>query len=120
MNVPSFFYENWKCQPDPVECAKQLPVHTPDLSQPTVGVIKVTWISHATVLIQDGPVNIITDPVFASSIKIYKRLVELPVQLDKLPHIDIILISHDHMDHYDEDAVKYLVERDDSCVIIGK
>lgn len=52
-------------------------------------------------LIQDGPVNIITDPVFVDKIVTYERLIAKPVELKKLPPIDIILISHDHNDHFD-------------------
>jgi L-ascorbate metabolism protein UlaG (beta-lactamase superfamily) len=80
----------------------------------------VTWLGHATVLIQDGPVNIITDPVFVDRIVTYSRLVEKPVDLKSLPRIDIVLISHDHSDHFDEEAVRYLVDRDNATVIVGK
>jgi len=72
------------------------------------------------VLIQDGPVNIITDPVFVDKIFTYKRLVEKPVNIEQLPRIDIILISKDHSDHFDEDAVKFLVKRDNAAIVIGK
>ena len=87
--------------------------------QPSKGVTKVTWISHATVLIQDGPVNIITDPVFVDRIVTYRRLIPHVVSLQDLPRIDIILISHDHNDHFDEEAVRYLVKRDDSMIVMG-
>jgi L-ascorbate metabolism protein UlaG (beta-lactamase superfamily) len=75
------------------------------------------------VLIQDGPVNILTDPVFANSIPEpigYKRLLEIPVALDDLPTIHLVLISHDHNDHFDEKAVKKLVKRDNPFIVMGK
>jgi len=82
LNVVSFFYNNLTSQPDPAECAKLLPVHWQDLKkQPRDGTVKVTWLGHATVLIQDGPVNIITDPVFVDRIVTYKRLVPKPVDI---------------------------------------
>jgi len=79
LNVISFFINNLSKQPDPALCASQLQTHVQNLRlQPEVGIVKITWISHATVLIQDGPVNIITDPVFLDRIVMYKRLVPKP------------------------------------------
>lgn len=89
-----------------------LPVHQPITEQPPAEIIRVTWISHATVLIQDGPVNILTDPIFANKspdISMgYQRLVDLPIKKEELPKIHIVLISHDHFDHFDVDFVKWL------------
>ena len=58
--------------------------------------------------------------MFVDRIVTYSRLVEKPVDLKGLPRIDIVLISHDHSDHFDEEAVRYLVDRDNAVVIIGK
>jgi N-acyl-phosphatidylethanolamine-hydrolysing phospholipase D len=66
----------------------------------------MTWIGHATVLLQTNGVNIITDPIFserASPVQFAgpKREVPLMMTLDELPAIDVVFISHNHYDHLD-------------------
>jgi L-ascorbate metabolism protein UlaG (beta-lactamase superfamily) len=68
--------------------------------------IAVTFVNHATFLIQMPGVNILTDPVWSERAGpfgwIGPRRVRRPgVGLDELPDIDLILISHNHYDHLD-------------------
>ena len=72
--------------------------------------ITAAWIGHATVLINFFGVKIITDPVFSMKIGINllglvtlgpTRLVEPALSIEDLPPIDLILLSHAHMDHMD-------------------
>jgi L-ascorbate metabolism protein UlaG (beta-lactamase superfamily) len=77
------------------------------------GAFAVTWIGHATALVQLAGVNILTDPVFsdrASPVQWAgpKRWQPPGVALGELPRIDIVLISHNHYDHLDETSVKAL------------
>lgn len=77
------------------------------------GEFAVTWIGHATALIQIGGVNVLTDPIFserASPVQWMgpKRWQPPGVLLRELPHIDIVVISHNHYDHLDADSVKAL------------
>lgn len=69
----------------------------------------ITWIGHATFLIQIGGVNILTDPVLGNAgllYKIfYKRLFGPGIPTNKLPNIDFVLISHNHMDHMDAESL---------------
>jgi N-acyl-phosphatidylethanolamine-hydrolysing phospholipase D len=75
--------------------------------------VSVTWIGHATVLVQMGGLNILTDPhfserTFAVQFIGPKRKVRLPVALAELPRIDLVVVSHNHYDHLDTDTVKAL------------
>ena len=71
----------------------------------------ITWLGHATVLLQTNGVNIITDPVFSERTAPMqfagpKRQVPFMVTPDELPEIDVVLISHNHYDHLDLGTIK--------------
>jgi L-ascorbate metabolism protein UlaG (beta-lactamase superfamily) len=65
------------------------------------GEIAVTYVGHATALVQLGGVNILTDPVYSQRLILPKRLVEPGIALRDLPPLDIVLVSHGHLDHLD-------------------
>ena len=75
--------------------------------------VSITWIGHATALVQLGGLNILTDPMFSERTSFTqllgpKRKVKVPVSLQALPRIDLVLISHNHFDHLDENTVRAL------------
>ena len=98
------------------------PVVAPDLAflRSNAGVRmqpSVTFIGHATVLLQvptaSGGLNVLTDPVFgerASPVSFAgpRRFQPPGIAIGQLPHIDLVLISHNHYDHLDEASVKAL------------
>lgn len=76
----------------------------------------LTWIGHATFLVQAGGLNILTDPhlterasplAFAGP----KRVMPPALSFHDLPHIDVVLVSHNHYDHLDEATVKRLAHQ---------
>jgi L-ascorbate metabolism protein UlaG (beta-lactamase superfamily) len=74
---------------------------------------RVTWVGHATVLIQVAGLNILTDPVWAErasplSFAGPKRVSAPAMSLQALPPIDVVLISHDHYDHLDTATLRWL------------
>ena len=75
--------------------------------------IAATWIGHSTILIQTAGVNILTDPFFSKraspSQLIGPARVRAPgIALKDLPPLDLILLSHNHYDHLDKRALKWL------------
>ncbi len=76
----------------------------------------VTWIGHATALVQADGLNVLVDPVFserASPVQIFgpKRAQAPGVAMADLPNIDVVLISHNHYDHLDRISVAQLDEK---------
>jgi N-acyl-phosphatidylethanolamine-hydrolysing phospholipase D len=70
----------------------------------------LTWIGHASMLVQANGLNVLTDPVFAERASPFgfvgpKRHQPPGVALKDLPHIDVVLISHNHYDHLDRQGV---------------
>ena len=72
--------------------------------------LSITWLGHATTLIQMHGLNVLTDPVFGDLSAIHPRMVR-PVNFESMPRIDVILISHNHLDHFDVHSLGLLVKR---------
>jgi N-acyl-phosphatidylethanolamine-hydrolysing phospholipase D len=73
----------------------------------------VTWVGHATLLVQIDGVNLLTDPHWgerASPVGFAgpRRLVAPGMRFEDLPPIHAVVISHDHYDHLDEATVRRL------------
>lgn len=68
----------------------------------------VTWIGHATALVQLDGSCFLTDPIFNDRVVIIKRLIPPGLRLQDLPPIDFVLISHNHYDHLDVPTLKRL------------
>ena len=85
---------------------------------PTVGRddVVVTFVGHATFLIQVGAINLLTDPVYAERASPVSfagpRRVRAPgVRFDDLPAISLVLVSHNHYDHCDLGTLRALDRR---------
>lgn len=81
-------------------------------TSPTSG-LRITWIGHASSLVELDGVNILIDPVWderAAPTRWIgpKRFFPSPLLLEDLPRIDVVLISHDHYDHLGAGTVQHL------------
>ncbi len=59
----------------------------------------ITWIGHASFLISLNGLNILTDPVFDDLTFLFQRFSKPGIAFEKLPKIDVVLLSHNHRDH---------------------
>ncbi|XP_034522748.1 N-acyl-phosphatidylethanolamine-hydrolyzing phospholipase D isoform X3 [Ailuropoda melanoleuca] len=78
--------------------------------------LRVTWLGHATVMVEMDELILLTDPVFSSRASPSqhvgpKRFRRPPCTVSELPPIDAVLISHNHYDHLDYNSVIALNER---------
>ena len=81
--------------------------------------LHAAWLGHTTVLLKLDGFTILTDPVFSDRAGIHlglvtlgiKRLIAPALDPDLLPPIDLILLSHAHMDHFDIPSLRRLANR---------
>jgi L-ascorbate metabolism protein UlaG (beta-lactamase superfamily) len=81
------------------------------------GTLVLTFVNHSTFLLQTGGAAILTDPVWSDRASPLPfagpRRVHAPgVAFDRLPRIDVVLVSHNHYDHMDLHTLKRLEARD--------
>lgn len=86
--------------------------------------LRVTYVNHATMLIQTDSVNILTDPIWSERASPVswagtKRVRAPGVRMEDLPRIDLILISHDHYDHLDLPTLKQLAALYQPQILVG-
>ena len=70
------------------------------------GEIGVTWIGHASFLIQTPQHNVLIDPNWARWLKVIKRVRHPGLRLRDLPTIDLVLVTHAHFDHLDRKSLR--------------
>ncbi len=110
-------YAEW---PTWIEAAEQ-----PDpISRQSGDDLRLTVINHATALIQAEGYNILTDPIYSDrasplSFAGPKRVRAPAISFEKLPKIDVVIISHDHYDHLDLPTITRLVARDNPKIYLG-
>ncbi len=86
---------------------------------------RVTFINHASFLIETKSVNILTDPVWSERVGPLswagpERGIEPGVPFEKLPAIHIVIISHNHYDHMDIPSLQRLEKRFHPIFLVPK
>ncbi|MDP2885731.1 MAG: MBL fold metallo-hydrolase [Ignavibacteria bacterium] len=81
----------------------------------------ITLINHATVLIQLGGINILTDPIYSLTVSyLFPRMQKAGIPFKELPSIDHILLSHSDYDHLNMKTLRRLQRRGTSTVVLPK
>jgi len=101
----------------------QLSLEQPRLAVPRAveGEVRITWVGHASFLVQLGRWNVLTDPVWSERASPLPwtgpaRLVPPGIEFERLPPIDVVVLSHDHYDHLDAPTVRRLAARHGSAL----
>ena len=78
---------------------------------------KMVWFGHSTFLLEIGKHNILIDPMFGNVPAPHPMLgakrfsTELPIEIENLPQIDAVILSHDHYDHLDYGSIVKLKDK---------
>ena len=77
------------------------------------GEMRITFVNHATVLLQMDGVNVLTDPIWSERCSPVpfagpRRHVPPGLRFEQLPPIDVVVVSHNHYDHLDVPTLRRL------------
>lgn len=107
----------WKLTSSPSEWPKKIAPPYPQATPvATSEKLIITFVNHASFLIQVDGLNILTDPIWSKRASPFSfagpaRVHPPGIEFDKLPKIDIVLISHNHYDHMDSETIKKLEDK---------
>jgi L-ascorbate metabolism protein UlaG (beta-lactamase superfamily) len=84
--------------------------------------LRITWLGHATFLIELDGKTILTDPVFSDRASPLswigpKRFHPVPIAIPALPSLDAVVISHDHYDHLDDASIRQLLPKTGKFIV---
>ncbi|WP_413586675.1 MBL fold metallo-hydrolase [Bdellovibrio sp. HCB274] len=105
-SVLKWYWERWTTSfpPDEPGGAATVAVDLNALKNPEA--LQITWLGHSSMLVQMDGMNILTDPSLSERVSPFsfmgpKRFGKLPLEIEQLPKIDVVVISHSHYDHLD-------------------
>lgn len=91
---------------------KNKPVY-PELRE---GELCITWIGHASFLVQTTEHSILIDPNWAKWLKVIKRIRQPGIEIHDLPAIDLVLVTHAHFDHLDRKTLRAVAS--DQAIVV--
>lgn len=80
----------------------------PSFPKLSTGQMGLTWIGHASFLIQFQNLNALIDPNFANWLFLLKRIRRSGLKIDDLPPVDLVLLTHAHFDHFHKPTLRKL------------
>jgi len=83
----------------------------------------LTWLGHNTFILHINGKTILTDPFlsdFASPIKSLSPVRFAPpgLTVEQLPKVDVIIVTHDHYDHFDLNTIRLIPHKEDIHVVV--
>jgi L-ascorbate metabolism protein UlaG (beta-lactamase superfamily) len=102
---------------------EELPVKPVDLSHfngKAMDQLNATWLGHSSLMINMDGYKVLTDPVFEKRVSILgptRFNGDVPLDIQKIPPIDIVIISHDHYDHLNKYSVKRIAEKTNKFIV---
>jgi len=87
------------------------PKAAPRFPKLKAGEIGLTWVGHSSFLVQTPKANLLVDPIWAKWLKGIKRLRNPAFDIDDLPGIDLVLVTHAHFDHLDRRTLRKVAEK---------
>lgn len=123
-DMKSAMMQSFRASPDATP-QQTIPVVTnvkAALQQPSSRDLRVTWLGHSTSLIEVDGTRILLDPVWSERTSPVswlgpKRWYKPLIPLAELPHIDAVLISHDHYDHLDRATIEAMKNWDTQFLV---
>jgi L-ascorbate metabolism protein UlaG (beta-lactamase superfamily) len=80
--------------------------------------LAITRVTHSCHLIEIGGLTVLTDPWFSQK-TFYHPGEPIAYQPEELPHLDAVVISHEHYDHCDLEAFKRYPDKDVPMIVAG-
>lgn len=102
---------------------RELPVKQVDLShfnRKHSYQLNVTWLGHSTLMINIDGYKLLTDPVFEKRVSIpgpTRFNGDVPLDIQQIPEIDAVIISHDHYDHLNKFSVQQLTDKSKKFIV---
>lgn len=113
LDMLKWMWQRLRMRIPPNPPAGAFPHAEPRIALPRVGrdEVRVSWVGHATFLIQTATANVLTDPIWSPRASPVAwagplRLTQPGLAFEELPPIDIVLLSHDHYDHLDAATIR--------------
>lgn len=106
----------------PVVALPVVPVDPRQFESPPASGLRVTWLGHSTLILEIDGHRILTDPTWGDRASPFgwagpRHWFVPPIAIAALPHLDAVVISHDHYDHLDYPTVAALKDRDTVFVV---
>jgi L-ascorbate metabolism protein UlaG (beta-lactamase superfamily) len=82
--------------------------------------LNVTWLGHSSLMINIDGYKILIDPVFEKRVSIFgptRFNGDVPWDIQQIPKIDAVIISHDHYDHLNKYSVQRLIEKSNKFIV---
>jgi L-ascorbate metabolism protein UlaG (beta-lactamase superfamily) len=96
------------------------PVNLSHFNNPGNAQLNVTWLGHSSLMINIDGYKILTDPLFEKRISVLgptRFNGDVPLDIQRVPKIDAVIISHDHYDHLNKFSVQHLTEKSNKFVV---